>query len=51
MTKRLQPGQTLKTLAGNVTACEMVTLRDIRLPEFDRNQQIKEQKAVVCDTK
>ena len=37
VTKRLRKGQTLKTLAGSAAACEMVTLRDIHLPEFDKN--------------
>ena len=50
VTKRLQKGQTLKTLAGKVAACEMVTLRDLRLPEFDKNRRIEEQKALVFDT-
>ena len=50
VTKKLQKGQTLKTLAGKVAACEMVTLRDLRLPEFDKNRRIEQQKALVFDT-
>ena len=41
VTKISQKGQTLKTLPGNVAAYEMVTLRDIRLPEFKKNQVVK----------
>ena len=29
---------------------EMVTMRDFRLPEFDKNRKIEEQKALVFDT-
>jgi len=47
--KKLSTTKTLTTLAGNVAAAEIVTLRDIRLPEFDKNRRIEEQKALVFD--
>ena len=47
--KKLSTTKTLTTLAGNVAAAEIVTLRDIRLPEFDKNRRIEEQKDLVFD--
>ena len=47
--KKLSKTKTLTTLAGNVAAAEVITLRDIRLPEFDKNRRIEEQKALVFD--
>ena len=43
-------GATLTTLAGKMSATEMVTMRDFRLPEFDKNRRIEEQKALVFNT-
>ena len=43
-------GATLTTLTGKISATEMVTMRDFRLPEFDKNRRIEEQKALVFDT-
>ena len=43
-------GATLTTLAGKISATEMVTMRDFRLPEFDKNIRIEEQKALVFNT-
>ena len=48
--KKLNTTKTLKTLAGNVAATEVVTLRDIILPEFDKNGRVDEQKALVFDS-
>ena len=39
----------VKTLGGNVLAMHMVNLRDIRLPEFDKNTSIEKQGALVFD--
>ena len=50
-TKKLSDAQRLKTLAGNFDTSEMVKLRDRRLPEFDKNRRIDEQRALVFDTK
>ncbi len=37
------------TLAGKIQMQEVVTLRDLRLPEFDKNRSIGEQKCLVFD--
>ncbi len=47
--KELSATQDVKTLAGRLTACQVVTLRDIRLPDFDKYRQISQQKALVLD--
>ena len=36
--KKLSITKTSKTLADNVAAAEVVILRDMRLPEFDKNR-------------
>ncbi len=36
-------------IAGKLQAQEVVTLRDLRLPEFDKNRPISQQKALVFD--
>jgi hypothetical protein len=41
----------VKTLAGTLNTNEMVVLRDLRLPEFDKNRRIDEQKALVFEKK
>ena len=38
--KDLSNGKQIKTLFGQVMAQQVVTLRDIRLPEFDKNRRI-----------
>ncbi len=45
----LQQSHKLNTLAGMLKCSDVVTLRDIRLPEFDKNRKIKSQKALVFD--
>ena len=47
--KELKENKTANTLAGKLSANKMVTLRDIRLPEFDKNRRIDEQRALVFD--
>ena len=42
-------GKNIKTLSGQVLAQQVVTLRNIRLPEFDKNRRISQQKALVFD--
>ena len=37
------------TLAGNMNTSEVVTMRDVRLLEFNKNRSIKEHKALVFD--
>ena len=49
--KQLGTARNLLTLAGKLTAADVITLRDIRLPEFDKNRQIDEHKALVFYTK
>lgn len=39
----------LKTLKDPVLSIQVVTLQDIRLPEFDKNMIITKQKAIVFD--
>ena len=46
----MSEGKTFKTIAGDINTSTMVHLRDIRLPEFDKNRQIQEQKALIFDT-
>jgi len=47
--KELKENKTANTLAGKLSANNMVTLRDIHLPEFDKNRCINEQRALVFD--
>ena len=47
--KELSTTQDVKTLAGRLTAHQVVTLWDIRLPDFWQNHQISQQKALVFD--
>jgi hypothetical protein len=42
--------QTVTTLAGKYTSANVACLRDIRLPEFDKNRKIESHKALVFDT-
>ncbi len=37
------------TLAGSYTSSEMVVLRNLRLPELDKNRNVDHQKALVFD--
>ena len=39
----------IKTIAGSMNTSELVKLRNIRLPEFDKNRQIEETKAFIFD--
>jgi len=47
---KLNTSNVIKTLAGTFAAADTIPLRDIRLPEFDKNRRIEEQKALVFDT-
>lgn len=49
-TKKLAKSKPVSTLAGKVTVTETVTLRQIKLPEFDKNRTIDECKALVFDS-
>ena len=37
------------TLAGSYTSSEMVVLRNLRLPELDKNRNVYQQKALIFD--
>ncbi len=45
----LQQSRKLNTLSGMLKCSDVVTLRDVRLPEFDENRKIESQKALVFD--
>ncbi len=47
----LEQAKEVKTLAGSMKTASMVHLRDLRLPEFDKNRRIDEQKALIFDSK
>ena len=47
--KLLSEAKNMTTLAGNMSASRMVKLRDLRLPEFNKNMNIEEHKALVFD--
>ena len=47
----LQQAKKVTTLAGSMQTSELVHLRDLRLPEFDKNRRIDEQKALIFDGK
>jgi hypothetical protein len=47
--KTISETKKITTLAGKVQAQEVVTLRDLRLPEFDKNRRTSQQKALVFD--
>ena len=46
----LSERKSITTLAGTMTVGEMIPLRKIRLPEFDKNRIIDEQKALIFDS-
>ncbi|KAL7502930.1 hypothetical protein ACHAXN_000796, partial [Cyclotella atomus] len=48
--KQISETKTMKTLAGTVTSNQMVSLRDIRLPELDCNhKKIESKKCLIFD--
>jgi hypothetical protein len=49
ITKLLGDTKLVKTLAGPLKTQEVVTMQDIRLPEFDKNRPINQQKVLVFD--
>ncbi len=44
---KLRDTKLVRTLAGCLKMQEVVTMRDIRLPEFDKNRRINQQKVLV----
>jgi hypothetical protein len=47
ITKLLGDTKLVRTLAGRLKMQEVVTMQDIRLPEFDKNRRINQQKVLV----
>jgi hypothetical protein len=48
-TKLLGDTKLVRTLVGRLKMQEVVTMQDIRLPEFDKNRRINQQKVLVFD--
>jgi hypothetical protein len=51
ITKLLGDTKLVRTLAGHLKMQEVVTRQDIRLPEFNKNRRINQQKVLVFDNK
>jgi hypothetical protein len=49
ITKLLGDTKLVRTLTGRLKMQEIVTMQDIRLPEFDKNRCINQQKVLVFD--
>jgi hypothetical protein len=49
ITKLLGDTKLVITLTGRLKTQEVVTIQDIRLPEFDKNRCIKQQKVLIVD--
>jgi hypothetical protein len=49
ITKLLGDTKLVRTLAGHLKTQEVVRMQDIRLPEFDKNRRINQQKVLVFD--
>jgi hypothetical protein len=49
ITKLLGDTKLVRTLAGHLKTQEIVMMKDIRLPEFDKNRCINQQKVLVFD--
>jgi hypothetical protein len=49
VTKLLGDTKLVRTLTGCLKMQEVVTMQDIRLPEFDKNRHINQQKVLVFD--
>jgi hypothetical protein len=48
-TKEIAAAKTVKTLGGKLTSQHMVVMRDVRMPEFDKNRRISQQTCLVFD--
>ena len=49
ITKVIGDTKLVMTLAGHLKTQEVITIRDLRLPEFDKNRCINQQKVLVFD--
>ena len=48
-TTEISKSKSVTTLGGKLKSQHVVTLRDIRMPEFDKNRRISQQKCLVFD--
>jgi hypothetical protein len=48
-TCKISKSRKMETLAGSYTSSEMVVLRNLRLPELDKNRNMDQQKALIFD--
>ncbi len=48
-TCKIYKSRKMETLAGSCTSSEMVVLRNLRLPELDKNRNVDQQKALIFD--
>jgi hypothetical protein len=46
---KISNSRKISTLAGSYTSSEMVILRNLRLPELDKNRNVDQQKAPIFD--
>jgi hypothetical protein len=49
ITKVIGDTKLVRILAGHLKMQEVVTMRNLRLPEFDKNRRINQQKVLVID--
>jgi hypothetical protein len=49
ITKLLGDTKLVRTLTGSLKTQEVITMQNLRLPEFDKNRHINQQKVVVFD--
>jgi hypothetical protein len=49
ITKLLGDTKLVKTLAGHLKMHKVVTMQDLKLPKFDKNRCINQQKVLVFD--
>jgi hypothetical protein len=49
ITKLLGDTKLVRTLIGGLKTQEVITMQDIRLPEFDKNRRINQHKVLVFD--
>ncbi len=49
ITKLLGDTKLVRTLAGHLKMDKVVTMQDLRLPKFDKNRHINQQKVLVFD--
>ena len=48
--RQLSTPKRFKTLAGKLLTHSVVTLRDLRLPEFDKNRSVDQQRTLIFDS-